>query len=209
MAGDARPRPWRRPGRLSILSGRAASAPLRQPGARPPRGLPAALPACRLPLVRGAGRGEAQPGGGRGRHRGTRGEVCPRSLPERDARCVGHAPADGDARRAAPTPGRSVFGPVMPPGRGNLTWGRFREPYLSGFRAPGGAPPGGPSAPPSAGARGGEKGGRPAGIMQKPAYLFGTTTCGVDYHASHRAVGTFGAVSGGRHTRSRIRTSEN
>ncbi len=56
------------------------------------------------------------------------GEVCPLEEDARAARRVGYALADGDARRAAETPGRGVFGSGTTPGRGNLTWGCFRDP---------------------------------------------------------------------------------
>jgi len=131
MAGNARPRPWRRSWRSSILSGRT-SAPL-QTGARPPRGLPAALLACRLPVVRGAGRGEAHPGGGRGRHRGARGRGLP-ALPIRKGRPTRRLCTRRRGRPTRGPDGRSGrFWPGDDPGEGQSYMGSFPRPIGKRF----------------------------------------------------------------------------
>ncbi len=141
MAGDSRPRPQRRSRRSSSLPRRAASAPLRQPGARPPRGPSVPLLARRSPLVRGAGRGEAKTGGGRGRHRGARGRGLP-ALPARKGRMMPRPCTHRrSARRAAGTPGRGRFWPGDDPGEGQSYMGLFPRPIGKRFsRARRGAP---------------------------------------------------------------------
>ncbi len=101
--------------------GRNGGLPRRTPSATrsaTPRGPSVPLLARRSPLVRGAGRGGSKPAEVEAAIGELGGEACPHVLPERAARCVGHAPADEDARRAAGTT----------PGRGNLTWGCFPDP---------------------------------------------------------------------------------
>ncbi len=133
MAGDSPPRPWCRSRRSSILSRRAASAPLRQPGARPPRGpsVPP-RPADRL-RSEGPVEGEQRNVGGRGRHRGARG----RGLPARPPRKGRMTRRPFTRRRGRPTRGRDAragrFWPGEDPGEGQSYTGLFPRPIGKRF----------------------------------------------------------------------------